>query len=290
MAEKKDIDPVSQVETTGHEWDGIKELNNPLPKWWLYTFYACIAFAAAYSVYYPAIPLIEGATTGIGGYSSRAELQAELTELSASRSGLVERIASLEVSEIQKDGELRRFAIAGGESAFKVYCSQCHGSGAQGAPGYPNLNDDAWIWGGSTEQIRATIAHGVRYEDDPDTRWSEMPAFGRDGLLSRDQIVAVTQYVLSLSDGATDPTVVEDGATVYAENCAACHGNRALGDRQIGAPNLRDAIWLYGGGADDIYAQIQQPKHGVMPGWQSRLGDVTVKQLTLYIHSLGGGE
>ena len=290
MAQKKDIDPVSQVETTGHEWDGIKELNNPLPKWWLYTFYACIAFAAAYCVYYPAIPLINGATAGLGGYSSRAELQDELTAVTESRSGLVEKIASLDVADIEKDGELRRFAIAGGESAFKVYCSQCHGSGAQGAPGYPNLNDDAWIWGGSIDQIRTTIAHGVRYEDDPDTRYSEMPAFGRDGLLNREQITSVAQYVLSLSDRSTDQTLVEDGAAVYAENCAACHGDRALGDRQVGAPNLRDAIWLYGGSADEIYAQVQQPKHGVMPAWLPRLGDVTVKQLALYIHSLGGGE
>jgi cytochrome c oxidase cbb3-type subunit 3 len=290
MAQKKDIDPISQVETTGHEWDGIKELNNPLPKWWLYTFYACVAFAAAYCVYYPAIPLINGATSGIGGYSSRGELQSELTKLTESRGGLVEQIASLDVADIQKEGELLRFAIAGGESAYKVYCSQCHGSGAQGAAGYPNLNDDAWIWGGSIDQIRATIAHGVRYEEDPDTRYSEMPAFGRDGLLTRDQIASVSQYVLSLSGRSTDPAAVEAGATVYVENCAACHGDRALGDREIGAPNLRDAIWLYGDSADDIYAQIQQPKHGVMPAWLSRLGDVTVKQLALYIHSLGGGE
>lgn len=180
---EKEIDSVTNVETTGHEWDGIKELNNPLPRWWLYTFYACIVFAIGYAVYYPAIPLIEGATQGISGTTTRGELHQEMAEVEAGRADMLEQIRGMDVGEIQANPELARFAAAGGASAFKVYCSQCHGSGAQGAAGYPNLNDDDWLWGGSIDQIAATIRHGVRYEADGDTRYSEMPAFGRDQLL-----------------------------------------------------------------------------------------------------------
>lgn len=285
---EKEIDSVTNVETTGHEWDGIKELNNPLPRWWVWVFYATIVFSIGYCIYYPAIPLIEGATKGVGGYSSRLELQQTMTEVEAGRADLLEEIRTTDVTEIQDNPELARFASAGGASAFKVYCSQCHGSGAQGAAGYPNLNDDDWLWGGSVDQIAHTIRHGVRYDEDLDTRYSEMPAFGE--ILPREEVLATAHYVRSLSGLDHDGTAMETGTRVYMENCAACHGDDGLGNTDLGAPNLADALWLYGSSHQELVSQINNPKHGVMPAWGERLGDALVKQLAVYVHGLGGGE
>ncbi|MEQ9491400.1 MAG: cytochrome-c oxidase, cbb3-type subunit III [Alphaproteobacteria bacterium] len=288
----KNIDEITGVETTGHVWDGIQELNNPLPRWWLWIFYATVVFAIGYVIYYPAIPLIEDATSGISGYSSRANVEADLQAAADANAGLVARIAETDVGDIADDAELQRFATAGGASAYKVYCSQCHGSGAQGAEaqGYPNLNDDAWLWGGTVEDIYTTIAHGVRYEQDEDTRFSEMPAFGRDGILSGDEIKALAHYVRSLSNLEHNGELAASAATLFADNCAACHGEDGTGMREVGAPNLADAVWHYGQETSQLIAQIRNPKHGVMPAWYDRLGDVEVKRLAVYIHSLGGGE
>ncbi|MFZ1815131.1 MAG: cytochrome-c oxidase, cbb3-type subunit III [Rhizobiaceae bacterium] len=285
----KEIDKISGTETTGHEWDGIKELNTPLPRWWLWTFYATIIWAIGYAIWYPAIPLSNSATPGIGGYSSRAEVAKELAAAEAAKGDMFAKIASSDVSAILENEELSRFAVAGGKSAFKVYCSQCHGSGAQGAVGYPNLNDDDWLWGGTIDEIFATINHGVRYAGNDDTRTSEMPAFGRDELLDKDQIDQVTNHVLALAGLENDAAKAAGGAAVYGDNCAACHGEDAKGDQALGAPNLADSIWLNGNGADAIAAQVSNPKHGVMPAWGARLGEPTVKQLAVYVHSLGGG-
>ncbi len=286
---KNEIDDVSGVETTGHEWDGIKELNNPLPRWWLWTFYATIVFSIGYVIYYPAIPLLEGSTMGVSGVTNRSLLHDELARVEASKAGLVSRIDSTGLEDIRSDEELFRFAVAGGSSLYKVNCSQCHGSGAQGAPGYPNLNDDDWLWGGDLENIYLTIKHGVRNEDDDDARQSEMPAFG-DGVLEPAQIADVTQYVLQLSSQEHDATAAKSGAAIYAENCAVCHGDDGKGGREFGAPNLADALSLYGNTAGLIAAQIAKPKHGVMPAWGLKLTEAEVKQLTVYVHSLGGGE
>ena len=288
MSDKKEIDDISGVETTGHEWDGIKELNNPLPRWWLWTFYGTIAWSVVYMILYPAIPLINGATPGVLGYSSRGELHKEVDAAAALKADDVAKIESLEVADILKDSDLTRFAVQGGKSAYKVYCSQCHGGGAEGAAGYPNLNDDDWLWGGTIDDIYLTIAHGVRYEPDDDTRLSEMPAFG--DILETADIRATADYVASLSGIEHDASHLEQGKAVYEENCAACHGESGEGIRELGAPKLDDALWLYGGTVDEIAAQIAAPKHGMMPAWQARLGDATVKQLAVYVHSLGGGE
>jgi cytochrome c oxidase cbb3-type subunit 3 len=286
---EKEIDSVSNVETTGHEWDGIKELDNPLPRWWLHLFYATIVFSIGYCIYFPAIPLLSSATEGVGGYSSRTDLHETMAEVAEGRTALLAEIEATEVGAIANKPELLRFANAGGASLYKVYCSQCHGSGAQGAAGYPNLNDD-WLWGGSVEQIAATIRHGVRYEADDDTRFSEMPAFGRDGLLEREDISATAHFVLKLAGQEHDADAATSGAVVYEEQCAACHGEQGLGDQELGAPNLADAIWFYGDTHGEIAAQIANPKHGVMPGWGERLGETAVKQLAVYVHGLGGGE
>lgn len=284
---KDHIDEVTGIETTGHEWDGIRELNNPLPRWWVWTFYATIVWSIGYVIAYPAWPLISTATTGVLGYSSRQDVRAELDAAEAAKGGYVEAVSGKDVADILADEQLRLFAVSAGAAAFKVNCVQCHGSGAQGSAGYPNLNDDEWLWGGSVEQIRLTIAHGIRFAGDDETRFSEMPAFD---YLEASQITDAANYVVSLSGGAADGAAAERGQRVYAENCAACHGDGGKGMADLGAPDLTDAIWLYGSTVADIASQMRAPKHGVMPAWGERLGDVTVKELAVYVHSLGGGE
>lgn len=284
----KHIDDVSGVETTGHEWDGIRELNNPMPRWWVITFYATIVWAVGYMIAYPAWPLINSATTGVLGYSSRAEVAKEMEAAEAAQAQYVDRIAQTPLGEIAQDQELLQFAIAGGSAAFKVNCVQCHGSGAQGSPGYPNLNDDDWIWGGDIEAIHHTIAHGVRFDADDDTRFGDMPAFG--DLLEPSEIREVSAYVYSLTGTPADAAMVEPGAEIYADNCAVCHGDDARGDVEFGAPNLADAIWFYGDSEEAIARQVANPKHGVMPGWAGRLSEPVIKQLAVFVHSLGGGQ
>lgn len=287
---EKEIDEVSGVQTTGHEWDGIRELDNPMPRWWLWTFYACILFAVGYCIYYPAIPLLTGATPGTSGFSTRADVARDMQQAKASKAALMSQIEAMPLEDIRNNDALYRFAVSAGKSNFKVYCSQCHGSGAQGAPGYPNLNDDDWIWGGDLASIYTTISHGVRSTADDETRVSEMPAFGRDGILKSSQIKDTAEYVLKLSNQAHNERAAARGAAVFAENCVACHGADGKGGREVGAPNLTDSIWLYGGSREEIVSQVTQSKHGVMPSWLPRLGEASVKQLAIYVHSLGGGE
>ncbi|ACI94450.1 cytochrome c oxidase, Cbb3-type, subunit III [Afipia carboxidovorans OM5] len=289
MSEKQ-IDEFSGVSTTGHEWDGIKELDNPMPRWWLIIYYATIVWAGAYVIAYPAWPLISTATTGLLGYSSRSEMKAEFAAANAAKADYIAAIASKSVTEILADDKLRTFAAAAGAAAFKVNCVQCHGSGAQGSPGYPNLNDDVWLWGGKPQDIQQTIAHGIRFTEDSNTRVSEMPAFG--DMLKPQEITQVANYVASLSGkaGDTSATDIAAGKELYAQNCSSCHGDEGKGNQEVGAPNLTDAIWFYGSTPAAIAAQIKAPKHGVMPAWGVRLGDTAVKELTVYVHSLGGGE
>ncbi|WP_416896869.1 MAG: cytochrome-c oxidase, cbb3-type subunit III [Minwuia sp.] len=286
----KDKDDVTGIDTTGHEWDGIKELNNPLPRWWLYTFYITIIWAIGYTIAFPAWPLISEATPGLLGYSSRAEVEKEISIARAEQADLIQNVETLPFDQIRSDAATFSYAVSGGRAAFLVNCSQCHGSGAQGSPGYPNLNDDDWLWGGTVEDIYATLQHGIRYERDDDTRFSQMPAFGRDGILDAEQVEQVAHYVVALSGGEHEASLAEAGKTVYDENCAACHGEKGLGDQSQGAPNLADPIALYGSGVRDIQRQVHAPQHGVMPAWNFRLQDATLKQLAIYVHSLGGGE
>tara|TARA_R110000868_G_scaffold14669_3_gene67909 strand:- start:3444 stop:4328 length:885 start_codon:yes stop_codon:yes gene_type:complete len=275
--------------TTGHEWDGIRELDNPLPRWWLWTWYACILWAIAYWVVMPAWPTISGYTTGVIGYSQRAVVEKKIAQNRDAQSVYLERIAAKSLAEIRNDPELLSFSMAGGRSAFAVNCSQCHGSGAQGSKGYPNLNDDAWMWGGKLEQISYTIRHGVRNGDD-DARVSEMPAFGRDELLEPAQVANVVEYVVSLSGRAANPEAAKRGAAVFAEQCAICHGKDGKGNQEFGAPNLTDGIWLFGGDRASIRHTVHNSRRGVMPAWKDRLTPETIKQLTIFVHSLGGGQ
>lgn len=284
MSDHKEIDSHSGVETTGHEWDGIKELNNPAPRWWLWVFFLCIVWAIGYWVLYPAWPTMSGNTKGSLQWSSRNKLLADQSEITSRRGAFAEKIKTRSLQEIQNDPELYAFAVAGGKTMFKENCSACHGTGAQGGKGYPNLNDDDWLWGGDLDAIYKTIRVGIR-STHPDTRTSAMPPFG--GILKPQQIGDIADHVLSLSNGKADN---ENGAALFKQNCSSCHGNDGKGGRAFGAPNLADAIWLYGGTKQNIMQQVTAPRHGVMPTWESRLPDETIKQLTIYVHSLGGGE
>lgn len=286
---KVEVDEVTGTETTGHEWDGIKELNTPMPRWWLWTFYATIIWALGYVIAYPAIPLVTSFTKGMLGYTTRAEVEADMAAARQAQSGMLDKIGSMSLEEIRTTPELFEFARAGGRSAYLVNCVQCHGSGATGAPGYPNLNDDDWLWGGKLDDISYTLNHGVRFDGDEQTRTSQMPGFG-DGALEPAQISNVTELVLKMSGQDHDSEAATAGVAVYEENCASCHGEDGKGDREQGAPDLTDKIWLYGNSRASINTQIRTPKHGVMPGWKSRLDGNTIKQLVIYVHSLGGGE
>lgn len=286
---KGELDAETGFHTTGHEWDGIQELNRPLPRWWLWTFYATIVWSIGYMIAYPAIPLIRGSTEGVLGVTTRTEVAADMANARAAQAVYLERIAELPLEEIRADADLARFAISGGRSAFLVNCVQCHGSGAAGSPGYPNLNDDDWLWGGTLESIYHTVAYGIR-STHPDTHLSSMPAFGADELLTRAEIASVADYVLSMSGQEHDAEAATAGEQLYADNCASCHGDNGEGIRDLGAPRLSDAITLYGNTRQNIITQISQPRHGVMPAWEGRLDDTTIKQLTLYVHALGGGE
>jgi cytochrome c oxidase cbb3-type subunit 3 len=284
----RQIDEASGVSTTGHEWDGIRELDNPMPRWWVWTFYATIVWAIGYAIAYPAWPLLSSATTGVLGYSSRVDVKNELAAADAAKADYIAAISARSVEEILADEKLRVFATAAGAAAFKVNCVQCHGSGAEGSKGFPNLNDDDWLWGGDVAQIQQTISHGVRFSTDLDTRLSEMPAF--KDVLEPEQIASVASFAASLSGIETDHARTEAGKQIFAESCASCHGDAGTGNKDMGAPDLTDAITLYVSTEADIAEQIKVPKHGVMPAWQGRLGDVSVKELTIYVHSLGGGE
>jgi cytochrome c oxidase cbb3-type subunit III len=289
MAGKVETDEVTGTQTTGHEWDGIKELNTPLPRWWLWTFLASIAFAIGYWVVMPAWPLVSGYTTGIIGYSSRANVVESIDEARAAQKQFVERIGAASLEEIRKDPELLEFALAGGRSAFSVNCSQCHGRGAAGSRGYANLNDDAWLWGGTLDDISQTISYGIRSGHD-EARYGDMPAFVRDEILTREEAGDVAEYVLSLSGNAEDEAAVARGAEVFAEQCVACHQEGGVGSPEVGAPNLSDSIWLYAGDKKTILETLEKGRAGVMPAWVDRLAPATIKQLAVYVHSLGGGQ
>lgn len=288
-----------EVDTTGHSWDGIEEYNNPLPKWWLWIFYACIVWGIWYTIAYPAWPGIKSATAGYLGYSTRAEVAADIKAVEDQNAAINEKLASVELAAINEDDELRTYATSAGAAVFKTWCAQCHGSGAAGssqagwAPGYPNLQDDDWLWGGSKEEIYTTIAHGIRNEDDEDAHYSEMPAFGRDELLEEEEVDQVVNFVMSLTPNVNPPvdaSLVEAGAVVYEDNCAACHMEDGTGDRSQGAPNLADAIWLYGGNFDAIKETVWNSRFGVMPPWNQRLSEAQVRAVATYVHQLGGGE
>jgi len=286
---KRDVDEVSGTETTGHEWDGIKELDTPMPRWWLGVFLGTIVWAIGYWIVYPAWPGISSYTHGILNHSQRDEVTANVAALKTARAAREHALSGASLSQIQSDPQLLQFAMAEGKAAFGDNCAPCHGSGGQGAHGYPNLNDDVWLWGGKLSDIQHTITAGVR-STAADTRKSQMPSFGRDAMLKPEQVDDLTEYVVHLSGRRADAAAIRRAAPLFQDNCAACHGPQGKGNRQFGAPNLTDNEWLYGPTREDVRDQIWNGHGGVMPTWGGRLSPETIKALAVYVHSLGGGE
>ncbi|WP_417249662.1 cytochrome-c oxidase, cbb3-type subunit III [Celeribacter sp.] len=279
----------NQVETTGHSWDGIEEYNNPLPRWWLWTFYLTIIWGIGYTIAYPAWPLAKQATAGLLGYSTRAEVVEKIASFEEMNAAVEAELAAADVTEVAVGTDVHNYAINAGAAVFRANCSQCHGSGAAGNVGYPNLLDNDWLWGGTVDEIAYTIQHGVRNETD-DSRYSEMPKFGADELLEDEQITQVVEHVLAISGQEHDAALAAEGAVVFEENCAACHGEDGTGDIYQGAPDLADAIWLYGGDRETITDSVYNARFGVMPAWGERLSQAEVNAAALYVHNLGGGE
>ena len=281
-----------EVAKTGHSWDGIEEYDNPMPRWWLWTFYITIAWAVIYWILYPAWPMVGRATQGILGYDSRAEVADDIQRFDEQNQIWFDRLNATDLVEISDDVELQSFAVNAGASVFWAQCSQCHGAGAAGvqASGFPSLLDDQWLWGGTIEDIHETIRYGIRNEDYPDARWSQMPAFGTDGLLDEDEIDEVVNFVLQISGQQYDEELALAGAEVYWDNCAACHGEVGEGEPSLGAPPLNNQIWLYGGSYDAIRHSVYYSRFGVMPGFAERLRDAEIRAVAAYVHQLGGGQ
>ena len=286
---KKEVDDVSGTETTGHEWDGIKELDTPMPRWWLAILYATIVWAIGYWIVYPAWPGITSYTHGLWDHSQRDEVTADVAALKSARSGQEKALTKASLADIQNNPDLLQFAMAEGKAAFGDNCVPCHGAGGQGAHGYPNLNDDVWLWGGKLTDIQHTITVGVR-STSADTRQSQMPAFGRDALLKPGQVDDLAEYVVHLSGRPADARAISRATPLFADNCAMCHGPQGKGNRTMGAPNLTDNEWLYGPSREDIHDQIWNGHGGVMPTWAGRLSPEEIKALAVYVHNLGGGE
>lgn len=279
-----------QVETTGHSWDGIEEYNNPLPRWWVWVFYATIVWGIGYTIAYPAWPLIKEATPGLLGASTRADVAAEIAAVDKANAAIKEKLVAADLNAIAADPALAEFATRAGAAVFRTNCAQCHGSGAAGFVGYPNLLDNDWLWGGTMEDIHLTVTHGIRNTTDADARYSEMPKFGTDGILDETQIGQVVEHVLALSGQEHDAALAAEGATVFADNCAACHMEDGSGDRMQGAPKLSDQIWLYGGTREAITETVTKARFGVMPNWNERLSEDEIRAVAFFVHGQGGGE
>ncbi len=281
-----------QVETTGHSWDGIEEYNNPLPRWWVWILYACIVWGIGYTIAYPAWPLINGATQGLLGQDSRIDSQKEYAEWDAKNGPIKAKLIATDLNAIKDDPDLSAYAERAGAAVFRTNCAQCHGAGAAGVQslGYPNLLDDDWLWGGTMEDIHTTVTHGIRNTTDPEARYSEMPKWGVDELLDATQIGDVVEYVLQISGQEHDAAKAEAGKTVFVENCASCHTEAGTGDRTQGAPNLTDAVWLYGGSREAVHQSVFYARFGVMPNWNARLSEDDIRAVSYYVHSRGGGE
>jgi cytochrome c oxidase cbb3-type subunit III len=291
MADKQETDAVTGTVMTGHVWDGIRELNTPLPRWWLWLFYATIVWSIGYWIVYPSWPLVSSYTTGAFNWSSREAIVSELEALKAQRAPMVSRLAAASLQQIVADPQLLEFARAQARPAFGENCAPCHGAGGGGAKGYPNLNDNDWIWGGKLDDIAETIRHGVRSGDSKSRLGPPMPDFGRDGRLKRAEIEIVADYVRSAAGLATDPKAdLAAGKAIFVQYCTVCHGENGKGNRDLGAPDLTDAIWLYGSDKATIVEGIWNGRAGMMPAWAGRLEETTIKALAVYVHTLGGGE
>jgi len=286
----KTVDPVTGVTTTGHEWDGLKELNNPLPRWWLWIFYATIVWSVLYMIAYPAVPLVTTYTKGLLNYASRDTVRVEVEQLRALRSETAGALMTARLEDIPGDPDLLQFARAFGRTAYGDNCAPCHGAGGGGARGFPNLADDYWLWGGTMSDILQSIRYGIR-STHPQTRIGVMPAFGREQMLTYREMFDVAYYVRAMSKLEVDPTAdLKRGAEVFQASCSSCHGESGKGNQEIGAPDLTNAIWLYGSDFASIMEGLQNGRGSIMPHFEGRLDETTLRALAVFVHGLGGGK
>lgn len=284
-------DPVSGRRTTGHEWDGLKELDTPVPRAAKWAMRLTILFTVGYSLYYPAWPYGGDYTRGALDYSSRREVAEKAAAARESRAPLAARLLSAEPDALAASPEARAALEPAGAVLFRENCAVCHRRDGGGQTGFPDLTDDHWLWDGSLEEIELTIRHGVNWPADEDARASAMPPFGTDGVLEPAEIDSLVDHLRRISGaeeaGADD---VGAGAALFADYCAACHGEEGEGGLGLGAPSLTDAAWIYGGDRQSLTETIAKGRIGVMPAWRGRLGDAEIRQLALYVRWLGDGE
>jgi cytochrome c oxidase cbb3-type subunit 3 len=286
----KERDPHTGHMTTGHEWNGIIELNTAVPKPAWYFLIATALFSLVYWVLMPAWPLGKTYTKGLLGADVRKNVETSLQKAALHRARWTERIQKESFAAIEADEDLMKYVRETGRTLFGDNCAVCHGTKATGGPGFPSLVDNAWLWGGTPEAVFETIRVGIN-SDHPDSRIAEMLAFGRDGMLERQSILDVVAYVRSLSDQSNasgkDTETIAAGKEVFAENCSSCHGDDAKGNKDMGAPNLTDDLWIYGGDEESVYRTVYGGRQGRMPAWENRLSETDRKILTLYVLDLG---
>lgn len=304
-------DPRTEVGTTGHVWDGIEELNTPLPRWWVWVFYLTILYSIGYMIAYPAWPMLTRATPGLLGASTRADVAAEIKRFDDANAPTKAALVAADLPTIGTDEALNAYALKSGKAVFNTNCVQCHGreGGGNKAGGYPTLSDNDWLWGGDVNTVHATITHGVRNSTDPDARnvgvfmpaWSEAAtgpmADAASARFTAQELGQVVHHVLKISGQAADAAKATAGTQLFIDNCASCHGEDGKGNRDLGSPDLTDAIWLYGGDEATLTATMANGRGGVMPAWGysapgmlARLSEDQIRAVAVYVHSLGGGE
>jgi cytochrome c oxidase cbb3-type subunit III len=283
-------DPVSGRDTTGHEWNGIKELDTPVPRGVLIFLIVTHLWALVWWFLVPAWPLGTTYTRGLLGIDQRTTVEARVVEGQQERAAWTARLETEAYDAVLADESLMQTVRATGRQLFGDNCAACHGRDGKGRANYPDLTDDDWLWGGGPELIEQTLRYGINTRH-PDTRIAQMPAFGRDEMLDRNQVRSVAAYVYSLThpDYSTAENLerIEAGREVFVTTCAACHGENAQGSGEVGAPNLTDSRWVYGGDLDAIIASVHGGRQGHMPTWDERLTTAEIRTLALYVHDLG---
>lgn len=290
MSGAPETDPVTGYETTGHDWNGIRELNSPLPRVVLWSLILGAVYCVVSWVLLPTWPLGRDYTRGLLGIDQTAQARADHALIAAGRDGWEARFAGGDFDALAADDRLMALVRPAAARLFADNCAACHGEGGQGrdgrgGTGFPSLADGDWLWYPDPADIAEVLRVGIN-SDHPDTFYAQMPAFGRDGMLERAEIDLLAAHVAALPSGAADPD--DPAAMLFADNCAGCHGDGGTGGLGSGAPSLTDAGWIYGGGESAIRATLTDGRAGVMPAWEGRLSPAEINLLALYVADLGG--
>ncbi|WDR02858.1 cytochrome-c oxidase, cbb3-type subunit III [Devosia algicola] len=279
-------DKVSGHMTTGHEWNGIKELNTPVPRIVYFFLITTTVFAVVWTILMPSWPGVTGYFRGLLGADQRTAVKLSVAEGAAERASWTNAILDEDFATIQADPALMETVRETGKTLFVDNCAGCHGAEGLGNPGFPNIAQAPTMWGGDPATIMETIRVGINASHD-ETRYGQMLAFGRDQMLDLGDVDKVVTYVQSLSDPAIatpdNTDEISEGATIFADNCAACHGETGAGMLDTGAPNLRDQYWTYGGDRASLRHSIYFGRQGLMPTWEGRLTPAYIKLLALYV-------